>query len=804
LLALFAQQVQSARQTSVTVDEPIHLTRGYVYLRLHDLRFRLGHPLGMNAWNALPLLLLDDVTLPTGHPSWAAADWPVFDEQFFWQAGNDVTRMVALARLPTMFLALVVAAVVYRWAADLYGPRAGLLALLLCAFSPNFVAHSRLVTTDLGQTAGFFLTVFLFWRFLRHPTWPLLALTGFALGLAQTTKFSALFLLPALGLIALLRLLVSDPQATVWRFPANGPLWRRARDLAGALAVIGLLGLVALWAVYGLELRPALGLSVPIPAATHWEELVWVMDYFNQPHPAYLNGQFSDFGWWYYFPVTFALKTPLPLLLFVGWGAIAALRKGRWQRVYPLLAPLAVYWAASLISTLNIGHRHLLPTLPFLFVLAAGALPIARANKPHAMRRAPYALCAVLLVWYVLGTLRIYPHYLAYFNELAGGPDGGWRYLADSNIDWGQDLGNLAAYVRDSGQEDLYLSWFGVAAPDYYGLSAQVLPGWPFITEDSAHRVFYPANPAPGRYAISVNNLLGLYLPRRDTFAWFRERQPVDKVGYSIFIYDVPRTDQSQWAVVACLSDLSISDIDAETFEQAFGTNDVTVRWFDARGALLLPGGGRDAWYLLADTRPLDPALGERFLAGLVPWDQGQAAGSGKSYALYRLPASDVARLSAPAADAPVWWSAAMTFPPADYEWHLLSLPVEFNGRLAFLGYELAADSLHPGDELRLLTFWRVEQSFEPPLSLFVHLLDAQGAIIGQHDGLAADPVGLVAGDVFVQVHRFPVPSDAPPGEYPLEIGVYRPDSGQRWNVPLEGVGAADRLLLRPVSVEAR
>jgi hypothetical protein len=142
------------------------------------------------------------------------------------------------------------------------------------------------------------------------------------------------------------------------------------------------------------------------------------------------------------------------------------------------------------------------------------------------------------------------------------------------------------------------------------------------------------------------------------------------------------------------------------------------------------------------------------------------------------------------------------SFPPG-YERHSLDLPVRF-GRFDLMGYELSANQLYPGSEVILATFWRVQESPEPPLDLFVHMLDAAGQVVGQHDGLDVDPVGLAPGDTFVQVHRFRVPPDASPGEYPLEVGIYRPDTMQRWPVLGESGVVGDRLLLAPIRVEGK
>jgi len=523
--------------------------------------------------------------------------------------------------------------------------------------------------------------------------------------------------------------------------------------------------------------------------------------HFEGGHAAFLIGQHSTTGWWYYFLVAFALKTPLPLMALATAG-LAGLRRQRRDLAFLCLPPLVIF-AASLFSRVNIGYRYLLPMLPFLFVLASGISPIAYRNTQHAIRSTRYAINAVLIGWHVLGSVYLYPHYLAYFNELAGGPDNGWRYLVDSNIDWGQDLPGLHAYMETQGLDRVHFSWFGDAPPERYGVHYVPLPSWPLFAEEPWHRVYHPQRPAPGVYAISATHLQGVYLPDPDTCAWFREREPMAKIGYSIFVYEVPHVGGE--TVSVCLSGMSVDQVDVETFDSAFDTNDLGLRWFDARGALVLPGGERDAWYLLADAMPLDPALQERFFTKGVLWGQRQTLDDGRPYKLYHLTADAVTQMAAPApiGGMPVWWSPAAAFPPG-CERHPLSLPANIDHHLAFLGYELTADHLRPGNDLLLLTFWRVEQPFEPPLALFVHLLDSAGQVRGQHDGLSADPVGMESGDVFVQAHRFLVPSDVPPGEYQLEVGVYRPDTMQRWAI-YEGADAVtDRLLLHPVSIEAR
>jgi len=774
LLALFIQLILGAGHQSATMDEQLHLLNGVSWFVSAEQQVIVGNPPLVNILQAIPLLALDDARLPTDSPLWPGTRWQEISQLFLWQTNGDrALRLVFLARLPVMALTLLLAAGVYRWARELFGPAAGLLAALLCVFDPNILAHGRLATTDLGAACFTLWAAYLFWRYRMRPAPGRFMLAGLALGAALATKFSTALLAPAFAVLSL--------------WPADRRQWpgEARRGLVGLAAVAAL----ALLAAYRFD------------PSTLLAEYDWQRLHFATGHAAFLMGQHSTSGWWTYFPVALALKTPLPLLILTAAGLVSLRRRPR-DLAFLVLPPLLLF-AISLTSRVNIGYRYLLPLLPFLFLLASGVArltPHASHLTFHVSHFTPHAAIAVLIGWSILGTLRLYPHHLAYFNELAGGPQNGWRYLVDSNLDWGQDLPGLRAYMENRDLERVYLAWFGDAPPERYGVTYTPLPSWPLFDAEPWHRVYHPQRPPPGTYAISATHLQGVYLADHDTYAWFRGRQPTAQIGYSIFIYDVPHSGGPP--VYVGLSGLAIDQVDVQTFDAAFGANDLSLRWFDARGGLVLPAGGRDAWYLLAEATPPDPALRTRFFATLSPWGQRQTI-DGRPYVLYRLSAADVARLSMPAGQSPAWWSPAATF-PAGFERRPLPLPADFEGRLAFLGYEPSTDRLRPGEELVLLTYWRVEAAFEPPLALFVHLLDESGQVRAQHDGLAIDPVGLETGDVFVQAHRLAIPADVPAGEYHGEIGVYRPDNGHRWAVYADETALTDRLLLQAVRIETQ
>jgi hypothetical protein len=155
---------------------------------------------------------------------------------------------------------------------------------------------------------------------------------------------------------------------------------------------------------------------------------------------------------------------------------------------------------------------------------------------------------AGLACWYVLSSAWISPHYLAYFNELVGGPDRGSRYLVDSNLDWGQDLKGLKRYMDEHGIERVWLGYFGQADPDYYGIAYDYLPSYTIFDRGNDRPQFWDVDRIPlmpGMVAISATLLEGVYLPINDPakarayFEEYRRMTPVAKIGYSIFIYRV-------------------------------------------------------------------------------------------------------------------------------------------------------------------------------------------------------------------------------------------------------------------------
>lgn len=539
----FFLAVSSLVGDSPTMDEQNHVGRGLAFVRSGDPRLSLEHPPLTNAISVLPLLTMPEIRVPFDHPSWELQPpdvyWYLFAEQLFWHYGNDVTRMIFLARLPIVFLTLGLALVGFHFARLLWQRPSAPLAFVLLLFDPTILAHGRYATTDLGGTLFLFLATLLLWRLWRHATWAwdrwLPAALG--MGLAFGSKLSALVFVPIWGIVALLPL-----------FPQRDT--RAAGRRLLQLVTAGLASILVVWAIFGFEWRafrfqsawlaPLNAAAGPMP--TFWAGIEQVLLLSGQGRgAAYLLGNFSSDGFVAYFPVAFLAKTPLATLLAlpVALALLLAWRLTR-RRALFLLLPVLLYVGVTMQSNLNIGYRHLLPTLPFVYLLISG-LACVEWGKTAVVSRLIRLMPAVAAVGVVIAALWIHPHYLSFFNQAAGGPTNGPRLLLDSNVDWGQDLLRLQRWMDAQQVERVKLGWFGTADPAYYGLDNEPLPGFPrseYLSQWSPPP-FNPTAPTPGVYAISVSNLWELPLPDSGVYAWFRQREPDARIGYSIWIYDV-------------------------------------------------------------------------------------------------------------------------------------------------------------------------------------------------------------------------------------------------------------------------
>lgn len=598
-LGLFVVQAALASpRKSAAFDEEYHVAAGYAYLKTGDFRMSTSHPPLVNALSALPLLLRDDIALPIDSEAWASSDYFIFSDLFLWRANANPQSILEWARWPVIGLGALLALALFFWARQMISPIGGWIALLLATFDPNLLANARLVTTDLGLACFMLLAIWWLWRWLERPSRLNLILTGILVGCTLATKFTGLLILPMLVLILLL-------------YP--GYSHRRWPGLLG----IGLVGYLTLWAVFRFDVGPVPGfaLQLPIPAPFYpysvWDTFMVIEE---QPKPAYLLGQISDRGWWTYFPVALGVKTPLPTLLLGLWGGATMLRRRGWRQSSVVWVPFVLYLGLAMTGRITIGYRHILPVVPFLLMMAAHVgLVVADATTavwrawPVRLRVAVGAL-VLSVAWTAVGTLRLFPHQEAFFNEIAGGPANGADWLVDSNIDWGQDLILLQELLAERGIDDVYLGYFGTALPERYGISYHPLPG--FLRQVGGPEIdaFNPYTPLPGWYALSETSLkLGLLLQNKDIYAYFAGQEPVARAGYSINLYRV--ADEATAVRPATVVGRSVSDMTPAELSIAPGER-VVVKWTQSDRSVIWPAGSGE---LPAGMLPVNAAFGEAF-----------------------------------------------------------------------------------------------------------------------------------------------------------------------------------------------
>jgi len=543
----------------VTIDESAHLVGGYAYWKFNDYRLQPENGNLPQRWAALPLLAEKPRLEPaedTG--AWSRSIVWVIGQRFLFESGNNTDFMLATARAAMAMWSVVCGLLVFLWSRKLWGETGGLFSLALYAFSPTTLAHGPLVTSDM--TATFFLLAAsgAYWRWLKNPNPGPLATSLLLTGLAAVSKFSFLLLGPAFLLLACWRWLElrnpNRPDCAVH----SGRYF--AKEAAVAVAHAGIVVFV-IWIFYGMRY---IGFAPGMPAGWKyyipWQELVpktgfwrlfllqvkeWrllpeaylhgfaYMLELSKARSAFLFGDYGITGWWWFFPYAFLIKTSLAelgavfltLLLilvrwkkaFHGWLATAATHL---RRVAPLVTLFAVYWFFSIISHLNIGHRHILPVYPPIFIMAG---LIAR---PSAYRWAKATAIALACLAAIESTA-VRPHHLAYFNALAGGPANGWRHLVDSSLDWGQDLPDLAKWLAQHprSKEKIYISYFGMGDWRYEGIRAEPLS--PYYQN---YRLRYWTELQPGLYCIGATMLQDPYSP------WSGPWKPAYEHNYRILL----------------------------------------------------------------------------------------------------------------------------------------------------------------------------------------------------------------------------------------------------------------------------
>ena len=602
VLVSFGLMLNASLQESATMDELAHIPAGYGYVKYLDYRLNPEHPPLVKALAALPLIF-QNINFPIDKSSWQTdinGQW-VAGAQFLYELGNNADKIIQWSRLGSMLLTLILIIFIYLWSKELLGRWWALLPAFLFSLSPTVLSHGHYVTTDIGATLGIFSALYFFVKFLNSPSKKYLIFAGIAFGIAQLLKFSSVLLIPFfifLIIVFYIRKTASDwnitePTKKLKRFSI------RAFRYSRSVFVIFIIGYAVVYATYFVftinypierqksdieftltsfaggpapsgkicdfnytKMRCLADINILMsekritqPLAEYMLGVLMVIQRSSGGNTGYFLGEVSASGWWYYFPILFLLKEPIPsliLILFTFLFSVKNILKIKNLKFkilndylalhfaeFSMLSFTVFYWLYSIKSPLNIGIRHILPTMPFIYILTTSAAK--KIVNSSIIRK--YLLAAFLL-WFALETLFAAPYYLSYFNQFGGGIWNGYKYAVDSNYDWGQDLKQLKKFVENppAGEniEKIGVDYFGGGSPRYY-LGEKFEP-WQSSRDNPIYENIK-------WLAISVNtlqNATGKLHPGQqrnpeDEYQWLQKiknpYEPDFRVGTSIFIY---------------------------------------------------------------------------------------------------------------------------------------------------------------------------------------------------------------------------------------------------------------------------
>lgn len=552
LVVLALQLFFSVRRESQTWDEANHIYTGYRTWTDADYGLNPEHPPLVKLITTAPLL-------------WSKPKTPELENRFFKEDAflggkdflyqNDADRILARTRTVAAILTLLAALVVFFGTKEMFGTGAGFIALILVTFDPNLLAHGALITTDIGLACFMFLAVFMFYRFLKSPSAYRLIVAGVSVGLVLAVKHTGLLVLPILFLLTIVEILLN-------LFAADrANVGRHALRLFGSLALIALIGWVLLWTTYrfrydarpdGRQLNPPLAEYVkglkpseawPITTAARLRLLPESYLYgladvrlTANYYTSYVLGKVYAHGVWFYFPIAFLVKSTVGVLvlLLLSVGVVATRGLKGLREILFLLVPVIFYLLVAMTVGMNIGVRHILIVYIFLYVLIAGAAwALIRKNRNSA-----YAVGALLLI-HVASSVAAFPNYIAYGNELWGGPSQTHKYLTDSNSDWGQQLKSVKQYLDQRGVKDCWFVYFaaGVAEPSYYGIPCKPLPTINTLWLNLPIDVPTTIN---GTVLISASNLSGVEFGPGplDPYGQFKQLKPTAVIDRGVFVFD--------------------------------------------------------------------------------------------------------------------------------------------------------------------------------------------------------------------------------------------------------------------------
>uniref|UniRef100_Q02BR9 Glycosyltransferase RgtA/B/C/D-like domain-containing protein n=1 Tax=Solibacter usitatus (strain Ellin6076) TaxID=234267 RepID=Q02BR9_SOLUE len=527
--------IYQSRRLGLTVDETSHFAASYMYWLGDDaLDPADAPPLTRALCGWVPRLLHAPSPLDTNGRK--DRDAYLIGAEILDRPNIRARRLLFYSRLPFLVFPLLTVFLLWHWGRQLFGEPVALCVAACGALEPTILGHGVLINSDTPAAFGALWFAYTAWKYWLTPdlrrllvmtlatvfavlikfTLAPLAIAAFALAIWKGPRLWAAIVIPLalyFGILATSQFRAAIiPEAQIQQFRGAG-----VPDIAmGGVRLLALLP----WPPQFIRGLLFIGGSLQ-----------------GEGFTGYMLGHKIRGSVPLYFPLAWAIKFPMPLQLLTLAGLVALairIRRRKAGAADVLIWGSALFFfGAATLSNSHIGFRHVVPALPF-FILGGGF-----AMAQWSRYRAGRAAIAVCIVWLAASSLHAYPHGIGYFNEWIGGPAQGWRYLADSNVDWGQDLPELGRYMERSRVPAIKTFIFGYDNPYHYlkpgTMDPQTLPS---PDNPTLARAF---EPTPGTYAVSANFLAGFLFPPgyEDYLSYFRQRPPDARAGYSILIYEV-------------------------------------------------------------------------------------------------------------------------------------------------------------------------------------------------------------------------------------------------------------------------
>ncbi|MCK4669664.1 MAG: glycosyltransferase family 39 protein [Nanoarchaeota archaeon] len=545
-IILLFQYINFIPKNSMSPDESCHIGAGYSHWKGKDFGQTTLYetPEFARMWGTIPLLFFDIPPALYLEPRIQNLDDPyIIGKLMLFKYIPNVERAVYLMKFSYFFLYLLLAFVLYKWSKALFGKYPAYLALFLLAFEPNILGHSMQVASDFSVTVFVFVSFYLLWRLKQTPNLLNLCLLGIAAGIMLISKLSSLIIFFTI-IIFLLAIFYMHGKKIVEKVKTSNKLVPLVLCFIIFFAAVA----VSINCIYlfdstfvqpkdiefkGKQMQilhaPVLK-HIPIPLP---KKLLYSVDFSLSQggmiaYATYINGElYTDGSIWYYYFYSFFLKTPITLLIFFLLGMFFLFYDKRltkkisfYDKLFLLAPLLVIFLVFSFYVQLIMGMRYILPAFPFVILIAS---QVANVKFTKIIKYVFFALC----LFYVFSILAASFNYIGYFNEFVGGPSNGYKYLSNADADWGQDLYRFQDYMQEKGITGIGLSYFG---NDMIALS-------------KINHYTPPCYNATGRFAVSHLHTLGfIYTGQpKDCYTWLQDYEPVEVVGSSILIYDIPK-----------------------------------------------------------------------------------------------------------------------------------------------------------------------------------------------------------------------------------------------------------------------